>query len=81
MFVSRSETVAPNTTAGADSLGLLELVRLSKVPAAVAAMAWNVSRGFLKPPPLVVVVRGEDDDVAFRPRAEFRANADNPLAF
>jgi len=80
MFVSRSETVAPNTTAGADSLGLLELVRLSKVPAAVAAMAWNVSRGFLKPPPLDVV-RGEEDDVAFRPRAEFRANADNPLAF
>ncbi len=79
MFFSRSETVAPNTTAGADSLGLLELVRLSKVPAAVAAMAWNVSRGFLKPP--LVVVRGEEDDVAFRPRAEFRANADNPLAF
>jgi hypothetical protein len=40
MFVSLSETVAPKTTAGADSLGLeleFKLFR-SKVPAAVAAM-------------------------------------------
>jgi hypothetical protein len=42
MFVSLSETVAPKTTAGADSLGLelefIKLFRSSKVPAAVAAM-------------------------------------------